>query len=95
MLFRAEAKLRIDEPEIDEQIAMCVRAFHDAGTCRQFGFAMGPIPMTAILAWADLHGLDRETTILVWDVVHYADGERAERQAARERLKRMRGGKNT
>lgn len=73
------------------QDLICIDAWRDLGTCRSIGMAAGPIPFTAAIAWANHHDLDREATELLWQVVRFLDGERAEREAAERRLQNMRG----
>lgn len=48
-----------DHPEIEDWI---MAAFADLSTDRSIGFATGPIPWTAIAAYADGAGLDREAS---------------------------------
>ncbi|TMQ02172.1 MAG: hypothetical protein E6J91_53375 [Deltaproteobacteria bacterium] len=93
MLDRAIAEERRGEPELHLAAAICIRAWHDLGTCRGVGMALGPIPVTAIFAWCELEGFDREATMILRDVVRTADNERAEREASRQRLKNLTGGR--
>lgn len=46
------------EPYATEQGLWCVRAFLSLSTDRAFGFAVGPIPDSKIVAYADRVGLD-------------------------------------
>jgi hypothetical protein len=46
--------------------------------------AVGPIPWTAMIAWARFHGLDREATGVLVAVIRRLDNDRAERDASKE-----------
>ena len=83
------AKIRDLEPPIDYACSRCIEAWHDLGTCRAVGMAIGSIPWTAIVAWADFHELDREATMLLIRVIRHLDCERSEREAAKRRLAGM------
>jgi hypothetical protein len=63
---------------------MCLRAWGDLSTCRPIGMAVGFIPWTAIIEWARFHGLDREATQILVDVIRKLDHDRAERDASKE-----------
>lgn len=98
----AEARARIvrdlqvildKEPEMDFQIARCVNAWHDLGTCRAIGMAVGPIPVTAVYAWCEVEGFDLESTRIVKTVIRHVDGERSAREASKANHKKMRGGR--
>ncbi len=39
-----------------------IGAFHNLGTCRQYGMTVGPIPWNIIVEYAALHELDNELT---------------------------------
>ena len=54
---------------------------------------MGPIPWTAIVAWCEFHELDRESSVTLVQVIRQLDNERAEAEAARQRLESARGAK--
>ena len=81
----------VDEPERDAAIGMCIHAWSDLGTCRAIGMALGPIPWTAIVAWCEFHELDREASVTLVQVIRQLDHERAEAEAARQRLTTARG----
>ena len=53
--------------------------------------AMGPIPWTAIVAWCEFHELDRDASVALVQVIRQLDHERAEAEAARQRLEAARG----
>lgn len=79
------------EPERDHQITMCIKAWHELGTTRGIGMAMGPIPVTAIYVWCDVEGFDREATMLMKNVIRLLDNDRAEREAAKAAADKARG----
>lgn len=86
------ARLGDPEPEIERETdTLYIRAWHDLATCRGFGMAVGPIPFTAVLAWADFYELDRETTALLWDVLRILERKHAEREANRRAVEKARG----
>lgn len=64
--------------------AWCMAAFYDLDTCRSVGFDIGPIPWTAINAWAIEHGLTGEVRRVFVAVVRRMDA--AWLQAERERI---------
>lgn len=45
-----------------------------------FYTTFGPIPLSAIRQWSELRGFDRESTMLLADVIRFLDGKRAERE---------------
>lgn len=47
-----------NKPEIEPGLSMYWEAFSKLGSCRQIGMGIGPVPWTAIEAWADAHGYD-------------------------------------
>lgn len=55
--------------------------------------ALGPIPYTAILIWCEFERLDHEATVLMKTVIRQLDNDRAEREASKQRLKNLSGGK--
>jgi hypothetical protein len=60
---------------------LCLRAWHDLHSERSQGFAgAGLIPWSSIIEWADVHGLDRESALLLVDVIRRLDHDRAEAQ---------------
>lgn len=59
-------------------------AFYDLDTCRSVGFDVGPIPWTAINAWAAEHGLAGELRRVFVTVIRRMDA--AWLQAERERV---------
>lgn len=69
----------------------CIAAWHDLGTCRMIGMAVGPIPWTAIVTWCDFHELDRESAMILIHVIRQLDNERAEREASRQALANITG----
>lgn len=63
--------------------AICMVAFHDLATCRSVGFDIGPIPWTAITAWAAEHGLRGETRRVFVTVIRRMDAAWLESERAR------------
>lgn len=59
-------------------------AFHDLSTCRAVGFDVGPIPWTAINAWAAEHNLRGEVRRVFATVIRRMDA--AWLKSERERL---------
>ena len=63
-------------------------AFRELSTCRAFGFGVGPIPWTAIVAWADDAGYDPEQREALQYVVREMDSvylEHLEKKREQER----------
>jgi hypothetical protein len=56
-------------------LALYYSAFWDLSTCRQVGFGIGPIPLTAIWEYADRKGLDEGETDDLVDYMREMDGE--------------------
>lgn len=50
-----------------------MQAYCDLGTCRQIGMTAGPIPWTAVEAYAARKGLDDEVTELLHAVIREMD----------------------
>lgn len=69
------------------QVALCVEALSDLGTERQFGMACGPIPMSAVRAWAKDAGFDRDATMILRDVIFMLERDRIDREESARRLK--------
>jgi len=62
-------------------------AFHDLSTCRAVGMTIGPIPWTAIVAYADRAGFTGSTATAFVEVIRtmdlgYLEDERARLAAA-------------
>lgn len=71
-------------PELYPQwTAICMVAFHDLATCRSVGFDIGPIPWTAITAWAAEHGLRGETRRVFVTVIRRMDAAWLESERVR------------
>lgn len=66
---------------------MCIEAWADLGTCRSFGLGVGPIPWTAIVAWAKSERLDRDLRKLLVAVIRRLDRDFLEAQASKNSLK--------
>lgn len=68
------------DPDIDRWI-LC--AFYDLSTCRAVGMATGPIPWTAIVAYADRAGLAGATAAAFVEVIRVMDQGYLEDERAR------------
>lgn len=86
-----------ESPTLDDAMGLCIECWQALESCRPLGFGdVGPIPYTAILAWAEFQQLDRELTTMLIDVIHHLDVKRSERIASERALddaKRRKGGK--
>lgn len=74
-------------------MTICIRAWNDLGTERQFGMAVGPIPVSAILRWCEFEEFDRESTAILRDAIRTADNLRAQREADKRNVNNATGGK--
>lgn len=81
------AQIEEAQPPRDYAVAQCVRAWHELGTERQLGFAVGPIPVSKVWAWCDRHGLDGEAEDVLVHVIRTLDNERARAAAAQAAIK--------
>lgn len=82
------AELVAERPEHDEMHQLVLEAWHALDSCRSIGFAVGPIPITAIYAWCDRQPvLDEELSTLVIGAINYLDAERSRAQAAKSEAK--------
>lgn len=92
---RELAALRAEEPERDEVVTMCVRAWRELETCREIGMEIGAIRWDAILAWCEFHEheLDHEAATQIMAVIRHLDVERAQREASKRALASAAGGK--
>lgn len=90
-IAQERARLLAGQPPLGDDGSICVSAYRDLGTCRSNGMDIGAIPWTAVIMWADFHGLDRDATAILWGVIRYVENENAEREASKRRLKEMRG----
>lgn len=75
-----------EEPEYDEVIAWCVRAWDRLGSERQIGMAVGPIPWRAVRDWCEFHQFDYAETMQIDYVINKLDNDRMEAEAAKRRL---------
>ncbi len=76
----SELEILAREPPNDAAIALCVECFHDVSTCRSYGMAAGPVPITAVYAWCDFNRLDWDNTMTMLVVVRRLDRDRIERE---------------
>lgn len=68
----------LDEPPLLSGDRFYLDAFHTLGTCRQIGYALGPIPWTAIRQYAVNAGLDAEMAQVFEAVIFEMDLAHAE-----------------
>lgn len=81
-------------PDNNEAVRLCVNAWHQLDASRHLGFSgAGAIPYEAIVTWAGVNHLDRESLDLVWSVIHYLDKERIARIDSERNLKGKKGKK--
>jgi hypothetical protein len=90
-LDRAIAEIRAKEPPRDIVIDRLITAWHDLSTCRAICMAMGPIPFTAIVAWAEFNSLDHEEALVLKHVIRQLDNDHAEREESRRAHDRITG----
>ena len=90
---RGLAQIHAEEPELDHAAAICINAWHELGSCRGIGMALGPIPVTAIYAWCEAEGFDHESTMILKRVILQLDAERATAEAAARTLANAGGSK--
>jgi len=91
-ILRERASYSAREPIQDPALARCIRVWRYLAGDRAIGVgARGTIPFTALRVWAEHDGLDRESTMILYDAILYADGERMRLAAAKAALENMRG----
>lgn len=88
-------ELHVDEPERDQAIDLCIRAWRELDTCRAIGMAVGPIPVTSIYTWCEFHSheVDRDAAMMITHVILQLDSERSEREARKRALDEFARGK--
>jgi hypothetical protein len=64
---------------------MVISCWRELETCRDFGMGIGPIPWTAIVAWAEVVGLDRDATWKLTQVIRKLDNDYLGALAAKRR----------
>lgn len=65
-------------PDTNEAVRLCVNAWHQLDASRHVGFGpAGAIPYEALVVWAEVNHLDRDSLDLVWTVIHELDKDRA------------------
>jgi hypothetical protein len=74
------------EPEQDAAMGMCLNAYRDLGTERAIGMATGPIPWSECRDWCRYHGLDSDSTTIVWAVMCRLERDRFERENSKRNL---------
>ena len=83
----AERDILAAAPTCDETMLLCIRTWHDLGSCRPLGFGgLGSIPLTAILDLARFKRWSRRRTEMLIAVIRKLDADRAEREASRAAL---------
>lgn len=76
------------EPHLCAASRLCIDAWLDLQSERRIGFgALGPIPVTALLAWCRFHRLDGDVTQLVERVIRRLDNEYLDREASKRNAK--------
>lgn len=86
-LLRMLEQRHAEEPPLDHAGRLVVACWVDlAGERRVWGDMLGPIPYSAIRTWADDHGLDDDSRLLVLRAIQHADAERSRVAASRARL---------
>lgn len=63
-----------NEPDLPECLEFFVNAFWELSTCRAFGMSQGPIPVTAVLTYAEFLECDEELTLELMEYVRLLDG---------------------
>ncbi len=75
-----------EQPILDVAALLCLDAWQTLETCRALGYGvLGPIPYTAILAWAREHRLDPEARMILVDTIRTLDRDRMERASNKNR----------
>lgn len=64
----------LDRPEMVPDYVFYWNAFHDLGTERQLGMAAGPIPRSAVRAYALEQGIGGDRFDLFWSIIRELDG---------------------
>ena len=70
-----QAWIRETRPVMTPQIAILADAFCDLRTECAIGMAVGPIPASAIRAWARDHELDYDATLVLKRVIRVVEHE--------------------
>lgn len=79
-----QAELDKTKPEVTAQTVALTAAWRDLRTCRPIGFGgWGPLPFTAVVAWAEFKGYGRDATDLVWHVMQVVANRMDELDAKR------------
>lgn len=75
-------------PDNNEAVRLCVNAWHQLDADRHIGFGgAASIPYTALVTWAEVNRLDRDSLDLVWSVINLLDNERAARLESQRKTK--------
>lgn len=62
-------------PGLDAASQLVVDCWADVFSCRSIGMAIGPIPYTAVMWWADRNGCDRDVTDMLWQAIQIVDAD--------------------
>lgn len=74
----------LDRPALPECGPFILQAFAELSTCRQLGFAVGPIPWRDLVAYGDRAGLSGDDLTLFMEVVRELDALYLARLEARK-----------
>lgn len=83
-------------PSLDPSLSHFYAAFCELTTCRMFGMSPGPIPWTAVMAYADdqqLYGMDRDDLLYLVRAMDTAYLNHAEDQSKIKNKPAKKGGK--
>lgn len=64
----------LKRPALMPGLDFYLSAFNELSTCRPIGMAAGPIPWTAIVAYAQSYGMDEEAEDYLRQMVRALDG---------------------
>ena len=78
-------KWLMDAPVLRPGLELYYYAFWELDTCRSIGMSLGPIPWTAVQAYAKANGYDEDTTDRLLILVRYMDHEYLEYYAKKNK----------
>lgn len=85
--YPSEQEILDRRPSLSADVAMGLKAWEAASSCRSVGWGIGPVPQNAIDAWCDRHGLSFEAADFLSDAIRYVDGVVLSREAAKRKDK--------